>query len=84
MTQASPLARLFAYPCRGWAERLDTAHILAPGVTVGDWAVSLFCPSLALAPRVGDRVVIDGVPRTIRNVGRDLAGAMWSLLCAQG
>ncbi len=67
------------YTCSGWSQAIDLTKISASGVMAGDLAVSIFVATLSITPKLGDRIIIDGRPRTVISVARDTASTMWSL-----
>ena len=79
---AITINRTTDYACKGFPERLDTSTSIAPGVTVGDWTVTVLADTLALAPKIGDSVMADGKARVVKNVGKDPAGCAWVLQCS--
>lgn len=72
-------------PCAGWVEWLDVSRPMAsPLIQQQDALVTILGDTLPFAPRKGDRLLFEGRAGTIENVGRDPAGAAWSVLVRGG
>lgn len=66
--------------CRGFYQWLDTSQAMAsPMVKSMDAVALVLCDSLPFTPRVGDKIVANGRSKGIVNIGKDAAGAAWTI-----
>lgn len=66
--------------CTGFADTYSAAEVVAGIVQSADKRVTILANSLATAPAPAtDKLVLDGVERTIVSVRQDAAGATWEL-----
>lgn len=68
-----------SYPFAGWSAVIDMTRISGSGVTAGDIMVTALANTLAVTPKAGDTITIDGKARAVVAVARDPAGACWQI-----
>ena len=67
-------------PCLGFVDWLDTSTTIVPGIVSKDGRITVLADSLSVTPKINQYVIVEGLQRFIKNVGRDVAGGVWSIL----